>query len=138
VKTQSKVLNSLRRTPVFLQNSPKKRPFFLSILGQNSAVSALAVAAEELAPIFIPRVFRWKTGDLPLPAAGQSAQGRPHTRLSKRSNYNFARFLRCHGSFAFIFDSELSRHEPTLRPASQEMKRNWDKAIFDPFYMRVP
>jgi hypothetical protein len=51
VKTQSKVLNSLGRTPVFLQNSPKKRPFFLSILGVNSAVTALAIAAEELAPV---------------------------------------------------------------------------------------
>jgi hypothetical protein len=60
VKTQSKVLNSLPRTPVFLQNSPKKRPFFLSILGRNSAVTALAVAAEEFAPVFAPRVFRWK------------------------------------------------------------------------------
>jgi hypothetical protein len=69
VKTQSKVLNSLGRTPVFLQNSPKKRPFFLSILGVNSAVTALAIAVEELAPIFAPRVFRWKTGDLPFPAA---------------------------------------------------------------------
>jgi hypothetical protein len=69
VKTQSKVLNSLPRTPVYLQNSPKKRPFFLSILGQNSAVTALAIAVEELAPIFAPRVFRWKTGDLPFPAA---------------------------------------------------------------------
>jgi len=71
VKTQSKVLNSLGRTLVFLQNSPKKRPFFLSILGVNSAVTALAIAAEELAPVFIPRVFRWKTGDLPFAAAGR-------------------------------------------------------------------
>jgi hypothetical protein len=69
VKTQSKVLNSLGRTPVFLQNSPKKRPFFLSILGVNSAVTALAIAAEELAPVFTPHVFRWKTGDLPFPAS---------------------------------------------------------------------
>jgi hypothetical protein len=66
---QSKVLNSLCRTPVFLQNSPKKRSFFLSILGVNSAVTALAIAVEELAPVFTPRVFRWKTGDLPFPAA---------------------------------------------------------------------
>jgi hypothetical protein len=60
MKTQSKVLNSLGRTPVFLQNSPKKRPFFLSILGLNSAGTALAIAAEELALVFAHRVFRWK------------------------------------------------------------------------------
>jgi hypothetical protein len=29
----------------------------------------------------------------------------------------------------FLFDSELSRHERTLRPASQGVKRNWAKAI---------
>ena len=29
----------------------------------------------------------------------------------------------------FLFDSELSRHEPHPAPASQEVKRNWDKAI---------
>jgi hypothetical protein len=74
VKTQSKVLNSLYRTPVFLQNSPKKRPFFLSILGVNFAATVLAVAAEEFAPVFTTRVFRWKTGDLPFPAADQRGQ----------------------------------------------------------------
>jgi len=77
MKTQSKVLNSLPRTPVYLQNGPKKRPFFLSILGVDSTVPALAIAVEELAPVFAPRVFRWKTGDLPFPAVGQSAQGQP-------------------------------------------------------------
>jgi len=66
------VLNSLGRTPVYLQNSPKKRHFFLSILGRNSAVTALAVAVEKLAPVFTPRVFQWKTGYLPFPAAGSS------------------------------------------------------------------
>jgi hypothetical protein len=78
VKTQSKVLNSLRRTPVFLQNNPKKRPFFLSILGVNSAVTALAIVAEELAPIFTPRVFRWKmrwiAGVVKLPWIGDISQ----------------------------------------------------------------
>jgi hypothetical protein len=75
VKTQSKVLNSLRRTPVYLQNSPKKRPFFLSILGFNSVRAVQAIAVEELAPVFLTRVFRSKTGDLPFPAPGQSAKG---------------------------------------------------------------
>jgi hypothetical protein len=53
---------------------------------------------------------------------------------SKESNHSFARFLRCHGCFSFIFDSELSRHEPMMRPASQEVKRNWDKAIVSPLF----
>jgi hypothetical protein len=61
------VLNSLGRTPVYLQNSPKKRPFFLSILGRNSAGTALVIAAEEFAPVFAPRVFRWKNRGSALP-----------------------------------------------------------------------
>jgi hypothetical protein len=40
----------------------------------------LAVAAEEVEAVFIPRVFRWKTGDLLFPAAGQSGRGRPPDR----------------------------------------------------------
>jgi hypothetical protein len=67
VKTQSKVLNSLGRTPVYLQNSPKKRPFFLSILELSFAVAALAIAAEEFASVFTPRVFRWKNRGFALP-----------------------------------------------------------------------
>jgi len=78
VKTQSKVLNSLGPTPVYLQNSPKKRPFFLSILGVNSAVTALAIAAEELALVFAPGVFRWKmrwiAGVVKLPWIGDISQ----------------------------------------------------------------
>jgi hypothetical protein len=69
VKTQSKVSFCFARTPVFLQNSPKKRPFFLSILGRNSAVTALAIAAEEFAPVFAPRFFDGKIGDPPFPAS---------------------------------------------------------------------
>jgi hypothetical protein len=58
MKTQSKVSFSFARTPVYLQNSPKKRPFFLSRLGLSFARAALAVAVEELASVFTPRVFR--------------------------------------------------------------------------------
>jgi len=57
VKTQKKVSFCWARTPVFLPNSPKKRPFFLSIIALSSAKAAFSVAAEELAPVLAARVF---------------------------------------------------------------------------------
>jgi hypothetical protein len=67
MKRQSKVLNIFCRTPVFLQNSPKKRPFLMSILRYDSIETALNIAAEALAPVFWMPVFRWKNRGFAIP-----------------------------------------------------------------------
>jgi len=76
-KTQKKVSFCMARTPVFLQNGPKKGPFFLSNIGSNFSEPALAVAAEELAPVLAPRVFWWKNRESAIPRQQADIDRRP-------------------------------------------------------------